>query len=419
MLYEALSGVNPVRGGGAGGDRAPRSARRCPPLARLRRDLPPELCDAIDRAVLPAPGGARHARAAEPCAGGALRELDDEPGTVGPGVFEAPRAWRSPAAAAAPGAPANALAAAAAGSAPRRARCRPPPLAPRPGTRAAVGARARRRCARAARRRRPAERTSPPWRGGLAALGAALQTLPTPASRRCWPPASASSSSCSRASAGLPRPSGPSAGSPAQSAARASAWPCARRALFPVPPALPLPGRVVVGARAWRRCSGWSRWPARYPRSPGQASTAGAARRSARWAAWWLLLAEPLAARTLLLGRAPGVRPHGEWAGSASAVVEHVLRPLATSGAVAIIALWALAAFVLPLPHARARRPRRRAWAPRCGRWRLAGGTALIANAVPTHAGTSTAALLGAALAAPLALVATAARARSRSPDVS
>jgi len=48
-----------------------------------------------------------------------------------------------------------------------------------------------------------------------------------------------------------------------------------------------------------------------------------------------------------------------------------------------------------------------------------AGGTALIANAVHTHAGTSTAALLGAALAAPLALVATAARARSRSPDVS
>jgi hypothetical protein len=156
-----------------------------------------------------------------------------------------------------------------------------------------------------------------------------------------------------------------------------------------------------------------------FPALAGQASTGWRRAVVGGLGAWWLLLAEPLAARTLLLGRAPGVRPHGEWAGSASAAVEHVLRPLATSGAVAIIALWALAAFVLP--YLIRERGGIAAAAVGAAVWAvgLAGGTALIANAVHTHAGTSTAALLGAALAAPLALVATAARARSRSPDVS
>ena len=54
VLYEALTGVNPVRTG-----RAARSARRLgrhlPPLRRQRRDLPRELGQAIDLALRPRP----------------------------------------------------------------------------------------------------------------------------------------------------------------------------------------------------------------------------------------------------------------------------------------------------------------------------------------------------------------------------
>ena len=54
VLYEALAGVNPVRGRGA--PRPPGgSARGCRRSARLRRDLPLDLCGAIDRAVWPRP----------------------------------------------------------------------------------------------------------------------------------------------------------------------------------------------------------------------------------------------------------------------------------------------------------------------------------------------------------------------------
>ena len=54
VLYEALSGVNPVRAPGAAAT-ARRVGTRLPPLARLRRDLPGTVCAAIDRAVLPRP----------------------------------------------------------------------------------------------------------------------------------------------------------------------------------------------------------------------------------------------------------------------------------------------------------------------------------------------------------------------------
>ena len=54
VLYEALAGVNPVRGRGPAAT-ARRVGARLPPLARLRRDLPPGLCEAIDVAVLPRP----------------------------------------------------------------------------------------------------------------------------------------------------------------------------------------------------------------------------------------------------------------------------------------------------------------------------------------------------------------------------
>ncbi|HMS73344.1 MAG TPA: serine/threonine-protein kinase [Baekduia sp.] len=86
-LYEALCGVNPVRGRGVGAT-ARRVGQRLPELGRLRRDLPLELCEAIDDAVWP-----------EPEEGGTLRELraaltqaaryaSDEPGTIAGAAIE-------------------------------------------------------------------------------------------------------------------------------------------------------------------------------------------------------------------------------------------------------------------------------------------------------------------------------------------
>jgi hypothetical protein len=81
VLYEALSGVNPVRGRGAAAT-ARRLGARFPALGRLRRDLPLELCRGLDRAVLPRPeqrgtlGDLRDALAA------ALPVADGERGTI-------------------------------------------------------------------------------------------------------------------------------------------------------------------------------------------------------------------------------------------------------------------------------------------------------------------------------------------------
>ncbi len=81
VLYEALAGVNPVRGRGPAAT-ARRVGARLPPLARLRRDLPPDLCEAIDVAVLPRPeqrGTLGDLRAALQ---DAMRDVADEAGAV-------------------------------------------------------------------------------------------------------------------------------------------------------------------------------------------------------------------------------------------------------------------------------------------------------------------------------------------------
>ena len=86
-LYEGLAGVNPVRARGAGAT-ARRVGQRLPPLGRLRRDLPLDLCAAVDAAVWPHPqerGTIPQLRAA---LHGALADVDDEPGTIAGGPLE-------------------------------------------------------------------------------------------------------------------------------------------------------------------------------------------------------------------------------------------------------------------------------------------------------------------------------------------
>ena len=61
-----------------------------------------------------------------------------------------------------------------------------------------------------------------------------------------------------------------------------------------------------------------------------------------------MLLAEPLLGRTLLFGTAEGTPPRAGWDGPAGLAAGQVVVPLATSGAAALAAVWAVGALVLP-----------------------------------------------------------------------
>src|SRR4051812_10697374 len=87
VLYEALAGVNPVRAGSPAAT-ARRVGTVLTPLRRARKDLPPELCAAIDRALRPNPEerGTLTEMADELAA--ALPDVSDTGGTVAPHPLE-------------------------------------------------------------------------------------------------------------------------------------------------------------------------------------------------------------------------------------------------------------------------------------------------------------------------------------------
>jgi hypothetical protein len=64
---------------------------------------------------------------------------------------------------------------------------------------------------------------------------------------------------------------------------------------------------------------------------------------------WWLILAEPLLSRRLWLGEAAGTPPRAIWEGSLSSTALHVVGPALALGVLFGAALWALAATLLPL----------------------------------------------------------------------
>ncbi|MFL5958026.1 MAG: protein kinase domain-containing protein [Solirubrobacterales bacterium] len=415
VTYEALTGVNPVRAGGPAAT-ARRLGEPLPPVRRVRRDLPRELATAIDHAVRPHPAE----RGTVPELGAALSAavavLDDEPGTVAASVLE-PQVWREPRPALAPipDAPRGVLGRSRAEHATLPASLRgtpgdgrqPPPVAAGPAE-AAVAPRGRRTL--------PERLIAALGAAGLTALGGLAYpgTLPIPVvalaavvgvvvfmlPRLGWMVAAIGAIGVAAAQS-----DGAGLGVGVVLAA----------AFLPVPFLLwRAPAWWSVGGVA--PLLGLAGLAGAFPALAGQAATGWRRAAVGALGAWWVLLAEPLSGRTLLLGHARGVHPRADWTTSAPDAVEQVLRPLATSGAVAIVGLWALAALVLPyLVRGRALAPA----ALGAAIWTvgLAAGTALVADAVHAHSGTSTAALLGAALAAPLALVATAARARVRPSD--
>ena len=87
MLYEAWTGVNPVRGHGPAGT-ARRLGRRLPRLAVRRNDLPFELCDAVDACLDPNPSRRPPITELRRALADAEPDLSDEGGLVEPATLE-------------------------------------------------------------------------------------------------------------------------------------------------------------------------------------------------------------------------------------------------------------------------------------------------------------------------------------------
>jgi serine/threonine protein kinase len=81
VLYEALTGVNPVRTGLAGGGTR-RLGMHLPPLRRQRRELPRELGQTIDLALRPRPRERGQIEGMRAALAGVAGRVDDAPGVV-------------------------------------------------------------------------------------------------------------------------------------------------------------------------------------------------------------------------------------------------------------------------------------------------------------------------------------------------
>ncbi len=330
VIYEALSGVNPVAH-----TRPGRGSRRLgmhlPPLRRQRRDLPRALAASIDVALRPRPRERGTLAQLRLALAFAQDEVGDEPGvvtgawtTMGPRITpddperaaERERVWRDDVAAEAPArGPVRVLDPAgdtdhAAGG-----------LAWPPRALGALGAAALTVWLTLTAL---APAPVPPAAAGLVA-GAAVLLLP----RLGWC-ALAIALAILAASQHLPGAAGviaiafllPIVLSPAAPAT----WPLSAGA-----PALGLIG--LAGA-----------WPAVAGRAgtPWRRATLGAI----GWV--WLLLASAIAGKSLYLPLVPGVPPPHAWMSSLSATVDHLLRPEISAGVLAPALVWALAAAVLP-----------------------------------------------------------------------
>jgi eukaryotic-like serine/threonine-protein kinase len=334
-LYEAWTGANPVRAGGPAAT-ARRLGRPLPSLAAARRDLPLELCDALDDALdidparRPTPRELRaELAAAEP-------GLADEGGLVEPETLR--RVGLPP-------------------TEGRRTaitrllfgRGSPEPSAA--GERDSRGLMGRRLA--------PGDRPAPAVRlaaragAGLLAGAIVLTAIETLGPEPAFSPLAAAAAAA-LAVALLPRigwllaaaglcawlasPDGDRQGTALVLAAAAAPVPfLLLRAglLWSVPILAPLLGTVALA-----------------PVFVGVAALAPTAWRRAGLAAagfLWLALGEVLAGETLLFGVSDGTLPRGDWEGSIGAAASDALAPLASGPALAPAAVWAGFAVLLPL----------------------------------------------------------------------
>jgi hypothetical protein len=347
VLYEALSGVNPIRAGNPAAT-ARRVGMRLAPLHRVRRDLPVDLCRAIDGAVAVEPQSRAKLGALRRALEASVDAVGDVPGPIAGGRLDtlarpaltrtrtrlqrargelaheaavpAPRraARRPPAPAPGPAGHARDLPFVDDEAAPRADRPRAGP-APRIAAAAAAGALTGVALARLG----PAPALQPvaaaalagavvlllPRVGWLLAAGALLAWLVVPA------PGVALLAGCALAPV------------PLLLARRGPAW--------SLPAGAPLLG-VLGLAGAWPALAGQARrWPAR--------AALGAL------GGWWAGLAEVLTSDRLVLGAPREVLGRATWEGSALDATQQALWPLVAGGGLGLAALWGLAAVLLPL----------------------------------------------------------------------
>lgn len=334
VIYEALAGVNPIRQPGAAAT-ARRVGVRLPPLARLRRDLPGPLCRALDRAVSPDPAARGDLEELRDALDRALPLVGDEPGTVEPAridVFAGQsaraaarveewtgvRAWpsqpplgRDPLDGDPPGVPVDPQV---------QARGR---VAGRAAAGAAAGVLAGVVLAGAGVGG-VAVSPVPPLAAG-AAVAVLVGVLPragwiaTALGLLGWLAVEASGMALLLAAMVLPVPTlMPWAGG-----------------LWSAPVGGPLLGVIGAGP-AWPALAG----QCRHVLDRAALGALGA---------WWALLAMPLIGRDVLVGTVPGLAPKARWQGSAATAISDVIVPIASSGLLLLVVLWALAAAVLPL----------------------------------------------------------------------
>ena len=350
VLYEGLTGINPVRTGTAA-YRARRLGAHLPPLRRQRRDLPRELGQAIDLALRPKPRERGSVEELREALMRSLGRLADRPGVVaGPWRARSDRAARR---------------ATASEEAARSAR----EDAARVGTASEDGARSARqdgaRSATADERRRSAAitdldtqedrqltRPTYPW-PARAAAGLATTTATAWLAAHVLAPSAAAPAIAAMFAGGLAIVF-PRAGWVAMTGALtiAAAWQhrlggalaILLAGLVPVV-LLPFDGAlwgVPVGAPGLGSIGLAGAWPAVAARARGAWRRAALA--ATGWL--WLVLASSLAGRALYLSHktpAPAA-----WTRSLGLTIHDVLLPLFSAGAFAPALVWAVAAVVLP-----------------------------------------------------------------------
>jgi serine/threonine protein kinase len=324
VLYEALTGVNPVRMNTAA-QRARRLGAHLPPLRRQRRELPHELGQAIDMALRPRPRERGRICDLRSALVTVQEHVDDLPGVVAGPWLTRDHAPAEPTARRRevvrepePSEP----------SEPSGRDVRDGDAEPRNAVPAwperGLGALATAFTAAWLSSRLLAPAPIPP---ALAAILAGGLTLFLPRAGWLALTAAACGTALAQGHAGL-----------ALVALLALLVPVGlmfRRPLsWSLPAAAPALGLFgLAGA-----------WPALAARAPT------AWRRAALGATgWiWLLLATPVAGRTLYLRELHGIPPPSNWAGSVSATLNHVLLPILSSGVLVSALVWAVGAAVLP-----------------------------------------------------------------------
>jgi hypothetical protein len=295
VLYEALSGVNPVRGPTPAAT-ARRIGEEVEPLEHRRGDLPRGLIRALDTALAPHPGDR-----------GSLADLGmalEEP--LERGLARSRRVRRPRAT---PG-----FAAKARGRAPRAAYATAQQTSPR-------GAPLARRPAPPEESASAQEAQRPERRRGLA--------VP----RAVWV-ASALAAVVWQAAVGRPG--------------------AALLVFAAVLPLLVLSRARSAGARvAWPVCAlapvlGLAGLAGAFPAVAGQARRWRERAALGALAYWWLILAEALFARRLWLGAPSGVPARAVWEGSIGSSASHVVGPMLTVGVLLGAVLWAAGAVSLP-----------------------------------------------------------------------